>query len=260
MKKFEEVVDELLAMFKRQDFPKQVALSVIHRQGNIPSDKWSITNRIIMFCIGHTEDARGFKQWQEVGRYVKKGSRAFDIIAPMTKKVKDEETGEDKVIVIGFRAVPVFRVEDTDGKEMPVIDYTPEDLPPFLDVAEEMGIKVQWKPLHTDAYGYYRLSDNSITLCSQDYVVYFHELGHAIHNMIEPLEELPHAKKEVVAELTAAVLAEMAGVQGYEVQSYEYIKGYTDGKDCKATIKAITDVLSTVEQIVKIIISVSSKH
>jgi len=33
-----------------------------------------------------TEDARGFRQWQKVGRRVKKGAKAFYILAPIRKK------------------------------------------------------------------------------------------------------------------------------------------------------------------------------
>lgn len=107
MKKFDDVVQELLAMFERQDFPEQVALTIIRKKqgGDLPSDKWSITNRIIMHVIGDTEDARGYKQWQSVGRQVKQGSKAFNIIAPLTKKSHNDETGEDEVIVYGYRSV-----------------------------------------------------------------------------------------------------------------------------------------------------------
>lgn len=244
-------------MFKREDFPEQIALTFIRRKGNVPSDKWSITNRLIMLVIGATNDARGYKQWQEVGRQVKKGSKAFNIIAPLTKKVHDDETDEDKVIVFGYRSIPVFRIEDTEGEAVEAIDYKPNDLPPFLDVAEKMGIEVRWQPLHSSALGYYRLYDNSITLCSQDYIVYFHELAHAIHNSIEPLKDVANDKAEVVAELTAAVLAEMAGVKGYEVQSYDYIMSYTADKDGKAVMKAITGVLNIVEQIINKVLSVA---
>lgn len=257
MKKFEDAVKELLEMFKRQDFPEQVALTFIHKKGSIPSDKWSLTNRIIMLMIGATHDARGYKQWQEAGRQVKKGAKAFNIIAPLTKKVHDDEEDEDKVVVFGFRSVPVFRIEDTEGEAIEEVDYKPTELPPFLDVAEKMGIEIRWQPIHCLALGYYRIYDNSITLCSQDYIVYFHELAHAIHNTIEPLKTVSNEKAEVVAELTAAVLAEMAGVKGYEVQSYEYIMRYTADKDSKAVMKAITGVLNIVEQIINKVFSVA---
>lgn len=250
MKNFQDVVPMLLDMFAHEDFPAQLALTIIKRENAIPSDSWSITNRLIMHVIGETNDARTYKQWQAAGRQVKKGEKAFGIIAPVTKKFRNEETDKDEVRIIGFRSLPVFAIEATEGEPLPEYDCTPTKVPPFFDAAEALGIKVSWKPLSCNAYGYYRLSDHSITLHSQDYAVFYHELGHAVHDTIEPLKDVPDDKAEVVAELTAAVLCEMAEISGYQQQSYEYIKRYVNGKDSKAVLKAIADVLSLVEQIV----------
>ena len=250
MKNFQDVVPTLLEMFANEDFPAQLALTIIKRENAIPSDAWSVTNRLIMHIIGATADARTYKQWQAAGRQVKKGQKAFGIIAPVTKKFRNEETDEDEIRIIGFRALPVFAYESTEGEPLPEYDCTPAKLPPFFDAAQALGVSVYWKPISRNAYGYYRLSDRSITLHSQDYAVFFHELGHAVHDTIEPLADVPDDKAEVVAELTAAVLCEMAEVSGYQQQSYEYIKRYVQGKDNKAVLKAIADVLALVEQIV----------
>ena len=250
MKTFDAVVPELLDMFSHENFPAQLALTIIKRENAIPSDSWSITNRLIMHVIGETNDARTYKQWQAAGRQVKKGEKAFGIIAPVTKKFRNEETDKDEVRIIGFRSLPVFAIEATEGEPLPEYDCTPAKLPPFFDAAEALGVKVSWKPISRNAYGYYRLSDHSITLHSQDYAVFYHELGHAVHDTIEPLANVPDDKAEVVAELTAAVLCEMAEVSGYQQQSYEYIKRYVNGKDSKAVMKAIADVLALAEQIV----------
>lgn len=250
MKTFDAVVPELLDMFSHENFPAQLALTIIKRENAIPSDSWSVTNRLIMHIIGATADARTYKQWQAAGRQVKKGQKAFGIIAPITKKIHNDEKNEDEIRIIGFRAMPVFAYESTEGEPLPEYDCTPTKLPPFFDAAEALGIQVSWKPLSRNAYGYYRLSDHSITLHSQDYAVFYHELAHAVHDTIEPLKDVPDDKAEVVAELTAAVMCEMAEVSGYQQQSYEYIKQYVQGKDNKAVLKAIADVLALVEQIV----------
>ena len=255
MKNFQDVVPTLLEMFANEDFPAQLALTIIKRENAIPSDSWSVTNRLIMRIIGETNDARTYKQWQSAGRQVKKGQKAFGIIAPVTKKFRNEETDEDEIRIIGFRALPVFAYESTEGEPLPEYDCTPAKLPPFFDAAQALGVSVYWKPISRNAYGYYRLSDRSITLHSQDYAVFFHELGHAVHDTIEPLADVPDDKAEVVAELTAAVLCEMAEVSGYQQQSYEYIKQYVSGKDNKAVLKAIADVLSLVEQIVSKVVA-----
>lgn len=87
MKNFDEAVNNLINIFQNKDFPQKLALTIIKRvDENIPSDNWSITNKIIMLMIGNTTDARGYKQWQEAGRHIKKGEKAFYILAPNTKK------------------------------------------------------------------------------------------------------------------------------------------------------------------------------
>jgi len=106
-------IDTLLKMFEEENLDK--VTRAVFKGNDIPADNWSFLNRLIMYING-TDDARGFRQWQQVNRYVKKGSAAFYILAPMIVKFKDKETGEEQKIIQGFKAVPVFRIEDTDGE------------------------------------------------------------------------------------------------------------------------------------------------
>jgi len=52
--------------------------------GRKPIDGWSAFNRAIVFSRG-TSDARGIRQWNAVGRKVKKGAKAIRILVPITK-------------------------------------------------------------------------------------------------------------------------------------------------------------------------------
>ena len=67
----------------------------------------------------------GFGKWKELGRFVKKGEKGIQILAPVTgyRRRKDEadEVSETKPvrILIGFRAVYVFDIEQTEGAELP---------------------------------------------------------------------------------------------------------------------------------------------
>ena len=258
----EDAVRSLLTMFQSKEFPKQLAFSVIKRRGNDkpkPSDHWSIGNQLLMIFCGATEDARTYKQWQEVKRYVKSGSSAFGIFAPIAKKIRDKDNPDkEKVLLLGFRLLPVFRFEDTDGEPLPEYDYTPPTLPPFLDVAEKIGVKVRWKPVSRGAYGYYNLLDKGITLSSQDYFVYFHELAHAVNATYADIQkDLP--KAEIVADLTAAVLCEMQQISGYQAQTYDYVRNYCHDKDDKAVIKAVMGALTEVEKIITIIMDTAAQ-
>ncbi len=134
--KVKQALETIVQRFKEGDIPEAIAFSVFPMP-NIPASRWSLLNRILMFLAG-TNDARGFRQWQEVGRYVKKGSKAITILAPRFIKKDTEDEEEAKTILVGFLAVPVFRVEDTEGEPL---DYQKITLPelPLMELAKEWG-------------------------------------------------------------------------------------------------------------------------
>ena len=262
MKNFDDAVQNIMEMFKDQNFPQQLSITIIRKSKDapeIPSDHWSILNRMLMVMVGRTLDARTFKQWEAAERHVKKGAKSFRIIAPITRKVTDEETGEEKIKLIGFRAMPVFAVELTDGKPLPSFDYTPDQIPlntkKLTKVIEKLGGTVKWAPIRGNALGFYRPSDKSITLSSPEFVTFAHEASHFVHDTIENILLVDPKKAEIIAELSASVLCEIVGEHGYEQQSYQYIQSYCKDKEPKAVLSAINSVLTTVEKIINIIIT-----
>src|ERR1700694_3009146 len=56
----------------------------------------------------------GYRTWQSLGRQVRKGESSIRILAPVT--IKDEETDDRRCI--GFRAVSVFDISQTDGDDL----------------------------------------------------------------------------------------------------------------------------------------------
>jgi len=104
--------------------------------------------RKLVALAGHS-DARGYRQWQEVGRHVKKGRKSFPILVPVMRKGtrKNAETGEeeDYQYVAGFSSAPVFGLSQTEGDPLP--DTNPEiaawlENLPLLDVAREWDLSV----------------------------------------------------------------------------------------------------------------------
>lgn len=259
-------VNSLMTMLRTGKLPEQVAISIIRRRPDdqaYPSEKWSVGNRVLQMLQG-TEDARGFKQWAEVERSVKKGTHAIWIFSPLTFKVKetDEKTGKEveKVIVKGFRPIPVYRVEDTEGKPLPERpDYTPEQKPTFFDAADKLGIDVTYTPMTAKFLGRYSLRTNSIRLCSEDAIVYYHELAHAVvhHATLIDLRAFDRKKEEVVAEFSALVLANIAGVSGFEKQGFDYINEYARDHKPGNVLREIMSVLNDVEMIITKVLSVS---
>jgi antirestriction protein ArdC len=65
----------------------------------------------------------GFRTWNQLGRFVKKGEKGIAILAPMLRRTVDSENDSsmDSSIIIGFRAAYVFDISQTDGQELPQI-------------------------------------------------------------------------------------------------------------------------------------------
>jgi antirestriction protein ArdC len=241
--KVKQAPESIIQRFKEGDIPKAIAYSIFPIP-NIPTSKWSLLNWTLMFISG-TSDARGFKQWKEVGRHVKKGSKSITILAPRFAKKQTEDEEEPKPILAGFLAVPVFKVEDTEGKPL---DYQKIELPqlPLMKVAQEWGISVKAIPGNYHYSGYFSQDRREIALASKEESVFFHELAHAAHQRI--LGELKKGqdwKQEIVAELAAATLSKIVGkTSKYLGNSYRYIEGYAKSANLtpwQGCLKVISD-------------------
>ena len=256
----QSALDKLLSMFRDQQFPAEIGCQIIRRRKGdhpLPSDSWSAGNRLIMLASG-TRDARGFSQWRDVGRRVKPGSKALYIAAPITRKYKSEigqvsaeaETDGTAIVIVGFRWIPVFRLEDTAGAPLADADYKPEVLPPMFAAAEKLGVSVKWQPFDGRALGRYRPSSKEIILSDQTALTFFHELMHHLDGQIEPIRPGRLCEAELIAELGGSVLCALQGITGYEAGSYRYLQMYAEGKEPEAVLKSVMAVAARVEQLV----------
>ena len=72
------------------------------------------------------------------------------------------------------------------------------------------------------------------------------------------LKKSGERRNEIVAEFSAVVLCQLSGIEGYEDQSYRYIKHYCENdKSDNAILKSIMKILSDVEKIVEEVLNVS---
>lgn len=182
----------------------------------VPMRKWSLCNQMIAFFHG-TRDARTFNAWKEAGRFPKKGSHAFQIVAPLFKTERDDATDEEKRVLSGFTLINEFRVEDTEGKELPYQTRMKElkvDELPLIDVAEKLGIKVR-ADLCGQAEGSFSPFEKVIRMNCADNQVFLHELSHGIIAEIKRKEKitLDYGFEEICAELSSAFLGSLYGVE-----------------------------------------------
>jgi antirestriction protein ArdC len=223
-----QVLDVIVEKFKSGEIPEAVAMASFPVP-DTPSSKWSFTNRTLMFLAG-TVDARGFRQWKEVNRWVKKGARAIYILVPCFKKEIDDQTGEEKEVLRFFKSMPVFMYEDTDGEEL---DYRTIELPelPLLDKAREWGISVKATPGNYRFSGYYSPERQEIALATPEEKTFFHELAHAGHERIKgKLTSGQEPLQEIVAELSAQALCRLVGKRTTDTtgNSFRYIERYAE--------------------------------
>lgn len=209
--------------------------------------------------LAGTEDARGFRQWSEVGRSVNKGTKAFWILGPVRKKVRKtvlEESGQTEKeieVLLGFKAIPVFRLEDTSGKDLPV--YKPRDPPPLLDVTERFGMEVQYQKLAPGMYGATDHTNKTILLATEDWDAFFHELGHAIHRSFEPKSshgQEPEA--ETIAQLVAATLSRLYN-RPADSFSWSYIASYAQSNNPQKVGRLCMRVLDRTKKVLDLIYS-----
>lgn len=256
--KVNNAILSILDKFESGDIPEAIAL-VVNPSVNYPSMKWSLMNRLILW-VNETHDARGYRQWQEIGRHVKQGSKAISIFAPRIKTITKTNTdGEDetKLIVTGFRGVPVFRYEDTEGDPLEYENIPQPELP-LREVAEQWDINISLLPGNiTDYYGCYIPGESKIELASPEECVFFHELSHVAHGKIEAIKCGQDWRQEVIAELAASVLCFLVGKKPVNLgQHFKYIK-MNALENSIDPVKACYEVIGTVDKVINLILETS---
>ena len=267
-----KTIQQLLQAFQTQEFPENVAYVIIRRSPDelriFPCRRWSFLNTMIMVS-NQTDTAMGFRQWNALNRHVVKGTRAFHILVPLLKRytpepAPDTDTDDASEVtqrVYGFKAVPVFRYEDTDGEPLPVKEsYKPVHAPAFIEVAKNIGVQIDYGPVYANFLGYYASAEKRIHLCSHTDVVFFHELAHAMHDYLGLADAADRQRKEIVAEFSAAVLARIAGLTGYEGNAYQYIARYADGDSPEQVLRHIAAVIKDIEAVVTAVLRMSEPN
>ena len=260
--KAEEAANVILGAFQNPEkLPRALAPIFIKRKDDLPCRKWSWNNQFLTAMMGHS-DARGFRQWQSVGRYVKKGEKCFHILSPVMKKIDDKKTGEKKMIPVGFKATPVFGLSQTDGEPLPVDEENREfiDSLPLLNVAKEWNLEIDTFSGETArVLGWFRFDatgeGKAISVGVKNLSTWAHEMIHASDSRLGNLTERgQHWRSEIVAELGSAVLL---SVLGFEHDAdlggcWDYVERYASGVEiepivaCGRVLKRMCDAVALI--------------
>ncbi|QDV73206.1 ArdC-like ssDNA-binding domain-containing protein [Botrimarina mediterranea] len=172
----------------------------------------------------------GFQAWKKLGRSVKKGEKGICILAPMVGKKEDEEGNETKG-VLGYRAVHVFDLAQTEGDELPDINRLsgePGDhLERLVQYVSSLGIELGYEE-HLDGADGVSMGGRIYLLSglnqAEAYNTLAHELAHELMHKAEDRKTLSKTVKELEAESVAYVVSHAAGLSGALKQSKDYIQ------------------------------------
>lgn len=227
----------------------------------------------------------GRKQWEEQhNRSLKKGCKAIWIFAPMTRKVNDQEIASgahpDDKKFIGFKAVPVYNVTDTEGDPIEEPEFgipsTGEIAPGVLtglrDRVAKFGFSYEEEEIkgtdvetgsgklgYTKADGSKRLVVDSRLQGAGKASVLAHELGHVACGHIERISEYQEhrGEMETEAQMTAYLVGRELGLENAEADgtdkesfSADYIAAWSEG-DPKTIRAALTKSMKAYQQIME---------
>jgi len=240
----EKAFQVVLEKFQTGELSALVKVATYKIPASWPSAKWSLGNKMLAYMQARTLNIRGYRQWQDAKRQVKKGAHSIYIWSP--RMISKEEEGEKKSILTGFLPIAVFPIEQTEGEPLPD-DWTPRQLPPLADVAAKLGVTVSYQPTAPDRLG--DCGHGKIILGTDDPRVFWHELAHAAHAATDPAyKDRSPEYKEVVAEFTACALAAVYG-QDYTGNAWQYIQHFA-----KDPIQAVMKASHHIEQILTLIL------
>jgi antirestriction protein ArdC len=164
----------------------------------------------------------GFRTWNELGRFVKKGEKGIMILAPIVRRKPDdaEELEETSRAIAGFRAAYVFDISQTDGKELPQIDVVEGHPREYSDklrrFATEQGISIEYSTEIAPARGV--SSGGKITLLpgqtpAEEFSTLAHEIAHELLHRGDRRVNTTKRVRETEAEATAFVVCCAIGLE-----------------------------------------------
>lgn len=196
----------------------------------------------------------------------KKGESAIAIIAPMTLKKMTEvrnDAGmveEKEVSWTTYRAVPVFDVSQTEGKEIPrLAQILNGDVDKYTEIVNGLRsfaqVEISFEPIQGRANGYYIDKDKKIVVkegMSEEQTVktMVHEIAHSmLHCEGGEQEKVERDEAEQQAESVAYVVSKWLGIDTSDY-SFGYIAGWSQDKEAKTLIADMEVIRKTAGKII----------
>ncbi len=185
----------------------------------------------------------GIRTWNELGRFVKKGEKGIQILAPIVghrrskEAVEQEQGGSQEAkpasVLIGFRAVYVFDYVQTEGTDLPEFEHgvtgevgdRRERLIAFLD---GQNIKLEYNEKIAPALGVSyggRIALLPGQSKAEEFTTLVHETAHELLHKAERRTMTTATVRETEAEAVAFIVGQAIGLE-MGTASSDYIQMY----------------------------------
>ena len=218
----------------------------------------------------------GYNAWKnKVNRYVKKGEKGIQIIAPAPVKEREErekidkdtgltvlnENGVPEIEVVErviprFRVTTVFDYAQTDGEPLPTLEVNEltarvKDYTLLKEAIEQVSpVPIRFGEIEGSAKGYYSHMDKEICVRadmgeSQTIKTMIHEVAHAMLHDSDQMKQRGKEKdqltKETEAESIAFTVCSALGIDTSDY-SFPYVASWASGKE----LKELKDSMDTI--------------
>jgi antirestriction protein ArdC len=192
----------------------------------------------------------GFRTWNELGRFVKKGEKGIMILAPIVRHKTDdqEEREEPSRTIAGFRAAYVFDITQTDGHELPQIGVVEGEPGEYSDrlrhFAAAQGIVIEYSeeiaPARGTSYGG-RIALLPGQSAAEEFSTLAHEIAHELLHRGDRRASTTKQVRETEAEATAFVVCQAVGLEAGSAAS-DYIQLWN------GDVQVLTESLAYIRQ------------
>lgn len=234
----------------------------------------------ILLILWQNPDASyvaGYKTWETLERYVKKGEKGITILAPCPKKymkqvqILDSKTGQPLIDNDGrpvteekeftytkFRPTTVFDISQTEGKELPTLaeelSGQVQDYQILMDSIREVApAPIRFDMWYESKKGYYSLAEKEIVIKfgmseMQTIKTAVHETVHSLlHKDTDDLKD--SATMEVEAESIAYVVCQSLGLDTSDY-SFGYLAGWSANKELPELQSSLATIQKTAHMLI----------
>lgn len=246
---------------------------------------YSMNNTIlIMLQKPEASYVAGYKTWESLGRYVKKGEQGIQIFVPCLYKKKEEmevsdsdrkekepsvSDADDKekepvkeqqeILYTYFRPAAIFDISQTEGNPLP--ELAPElqgrvpEYKMLLEALKEAApVPIRFEAWDARKKGHYDLMKKEIIIKEgmseqQTIKTAIHETAHSILHA-EPRQVKDAASMEIEAESIAYVVCQHYGLDTSEY-SFSYLAGWSSNKELPELKSSLQSIQQTSHELIE---------